>query len=260
VGRAWKMFLYCSEKYDTRLFRFSPSTTKDLMDFAPYIHWNRDMLLRLIAVVFDSMGLGEGERPVTVTRAMRLKVLHTLRPAESALRRMIFALAVEMESKGYVPPKWVARAGLGKAIERGDQRVRVPAFRLIDPRKWFWWIGTTSRPRAKHMPWITCIGYDDRARPEAVAPPVEPTDDDPMDAESLCHRLLALKGALDDLPKQAKRMLRLKARTEAQSKYKSPLRPGLPPGWRARGRDEIDEVLRECHKLAVRAKQWPDTG
>ncbi len=218
------------------------------------------MLLRLIAAVFGSIGLSEAGRPETMTRAMRLKVLHTLRPAESALRRMIFALAVEMESKGYVVPQWVKGATFGEIIVSGEKRIRVPAFRLIDPRQWFWWIGTTSRPRAKHMPWITCIGYDDRARPEAAAPQAEPTDDDPMDAESLCHRLLALKGALDDLPKQAKRMLRLKARTEAQSKYKSPLRPGLPPGWRARGRDEIDEVLRECHKLAVRAKQWPDTG
>jgi len=214
------------------------------------------MLLRLIAAVFDSMGLGEGVRPVTVTRAMRLKVLHTLRPAESALRRMIFALAVEMELGGYVSPKGAKRAGLDFAMEPSENRVRVPAFRLIDPRKWFWWIGTKSRPRAKYMPRITIIGYDDDNRPAPIAPPPVPSDDDPMDAEKLCNRLMALKGALDDLPKQAKRMLRLKARGQRLS----PLRPGLPPGWRARGRDEIDEVLRECHKLAVRAKQAPDTG
>ncbi len=220
------------------------------------------MLLRLIAAVFDSIGLRDEVRPVTVTRVMRLKVLHTLRPAESALRRMIFALAVEMESKGYVPPKWVKRAGPNQEIESGggEKRAMVPAFRLIDPRKWFWWIGTKSQPRAKHMPRITWIGYDEDDRPEPTAQRSEPSDDGPMDAEKLCNRLLALKGALDDLPRQAKRMLRLKARTEVQSTYKSPLRPGLPPGWRARGRDEIDEVLRECHKLAVRAKQAPDTG
>ena len=82
------------------------------MDFTPYINWNRDMLLRLIAVVFGSLGLSEGARPEVVTRAMRLKVLHTLRPAESALRRMIFALAVAMESKGYVAPDWVKRGCL----------------------------------------------------------------------------------------------------------------------------------------------------
>jgi len=214
------------------------------------------MLLRLIAAVFDSIGLGEGARPVTVTRAMRLKVLHTLRPAESALRRMIFALATELECSGYVPPKGVKRAALDVAIEAGEGRVRVPAFRLIDPRKWFWWIGTKSRPRAKHMPRITVIGYDEDNRPAPTVPQPAPSDDDPMDAEKLCNRLLALKHALDDLPKQAKRMLRLKARGQRLS----PLRPGLPPGWRARGRDEIDEVLRECHKLAVRAKQAPDTG
>ena len=227
------------------------------MDFAPYIAFNRTMLLRLIAAVFGSIGLGDGVRPETVSRAMRLKVLHTLRPAESALRRMIFAMAVEMESKGYVAPDWVKRASLGEIIVSGEKRVRVPAFRLIDPRKWFWWIGTKSRPRAKHMP---NISFFDEARAPLLEPPAPPSEDDPMDAEALCNRLMALKSALDDLPRQAKRMLRLKARDPRQFVFKHPMRPGLPPGWRARGRDEIDEVLRECHKLGVRAKQAPDTG
>jgi hypothetical protein len=27
------------------------------------------------------------------------------------------------------------------------------------------------------------------------------------------------------------------------------MRPGLPPGWRERGRHEVDDVLKECHRL-----------
>jgi hypothetical protein len=27
------------------------------------------------------------------------------------------------------------------------------------------------------------------------------------------------------------------------------MRPGLPPGWRERGKHEVDTVLKECHRL-----------
>ena len=27
------------------------------------------------------------------------------------------------------------------------------------------------------------------------------------------------------------------------------MRPGLPPGWRERGKHEVDTVLKECHQL-----------
>ena len=185
-----------------------------------------------------------------MTRAVRLTVLHTLRPAESALRRLVFIVATELEREGYTPPKWMKRAGPVGVIASSDTREGIPAFRLIDPRKWFWWIGTKSRPRAKHMPRITIIGYDDDDRPPPPEPYRGPMDDDPMDAKKLCNRLLSFKAALDDLPKQARRMLRLKSRDPHEFGLKHPMRPGLPPGWRRRGRDEIDHVLRECHQIA----------
>lgn len=90
------------------IFDYQP--TKDRMDWTPYIDRNQTILLRLIAVVFGLIGLGEGVRPETLTRRMRSTVLHTLRPAESALRRMIFVMATELERSGYVPPAWVKRA------------------------------------------------------------------------------------------------------------------------------------------------------
>ena len=104
------------------------------------------------------------------------------------------------------------------------------------------------------------ISFFDEIRAPLPEPSPPPADNDPMNAAELCNRLLAVKSALDDLPRQAKRMLRLKTRDPRKFIFKPPLRPGLPPGWRRRGRDEIDEVLRECHKLAVRAKQAPDTS
>ena len=233
------------------------------MNYTPYITHNRAVLLRLIAVVFAAIGLGEdGVRPEVLTRAMRSTVLHTLRPAESALRRLIFVMATELERSGYVPPKWMQRTGPNKPIvPNSEGHVRVPAFRLIDPRKWFWWIGTKSRPRAKHMPRITWIGYDDDTdRPVPPAPPSAPMDDDLLDADGLCNRLLTLKNALDDLPRQAKRMARLKARDPRKFIFKHPMRPGLPPGWRRNGEEEIDEVLKVCHQIAGWAREAPDTS
>jgi hypothetical protein len=77
---------------------------------------------------------------------------------------------------------------------------------------------------------------------------------DEIDAASLGRRLLSLKRALDDLDSQAKRLARWKAKRDLglnRSKYFSPMRPGFPPGRRKRAFHEVDDVLRECHALAL---------
>jgi hypothetical protein len=64
--------------------------------------------------------------------------------------------------------------------------------------------------------------------------------------------LQAVKLALDDLPRQARRLVRLRARREKVPalRLKSPLRPGRPPGHRRRPVRDVDRVLAECHGLA----------
>jgi len=91
-----------------------------------------------------------------------------------------------------------------------------------------------------------------RARPDAQAP---------VDAAGLRRRLHALQAALADLPRQAGRLARLRARRAAAPKlaWRTPLRPGRPPGYRLRLDREIDLVLRECHALALDALR-PDTS
>ncbi|MBK8457871.1 MAG: hypothetical protein IPL47_12815 [Phyllobacteriaceae bacterium] len=106
-------------------------------------------------------------------------------------------------------------------------------------------------------------------------PVVAPSPDDLIPAARLVRRLCALKAALDDLPRQALRLARRQARmvrptfsprgrrwpegpdvgasNGGDAFPRSPLRPGRPPGSRRRGRDLIDEVLAECHGLAVLA-------
>jgi hypothetical protein len=97
--------------------------------------------------------------------------------------------------------------------------------------------------------------------PEPPEKPL-PTPGDPLDATRLCARLHALKAALNDLDKQAKRLARWQARTDLRRKLPdpkpgriSPMRPGWPPGYRKRPFHEVDDVLRECHSLAVYAQR-----
>jgi hypothetical protein len=80
-------------------------------------------------------------------------------------------------------------------------------------------------------------------------------------AARLTRRLQALKLALEDLPRQARRLARWRVRREnmPSPKFKSPLRPGHPPGHRRKPVHLVDEVLIECHWLAFDAMK-PDTS
>jgi hypothetical protein len=73
----------------------------------------------------------------------------------------------------------------------------------------------------------------------------------------LCRRLEALKLALGDLPRRAKRFVRAQARRAKvpRLQLQSPMRPGRPPGYRKKPSHEVDEVLKECHALARDVEQ-----
>jgi hypothetical protein len=72
---------------------------------------------------------------------------------------------------------------------------------------------------------------------------------------SLSRRLQAVAQALETLPQQARRMARWKLRCSniERPKFTGSLRPGPPPGHRAKPTAEVDFVLRECHALAFDA-------
>jgi hypothetical protein len=97
--------------------------------------------------------------------------------------------------------------------------------------------------------------------PRPTFAPVKPPDDGQVDASRLSSRLEALKLALDDLPRQAKRLVRLRAKRDKVPSLalKSPLRPGRPPGHRKIPLHEVHHVLAECHGLA-RDVLAPDTS
>jgi beta-lactamase class A len=89
--------------------------------------------------------------------------------------------------------------------------------------------------------------------------------DPALDATHLGQRLNAILRALDNLPRQARRLVRWQMKRDALLKAQkptriSPMRPGLPPGWRERKIHEIDDVLRECHGLANDLLNAPDSS
>jgi hypothetical protein len=179
-----------------------------------------------------------------------------LRPAESAVRRLIVIAARGLVMKLRAPrPLPAGLAGFADA-----RAWRTPAFALLDSLKHF-----------------TLDDFDNNALPRfSFDSSFDPTfyqsqqmqPETPVDATQLFSRLRALRHALNDLPRQARRLARWKARRDLALKSKAPFkpmritpfRPGLPPGWRQRSIHPVDDVLRECHGLAFHAVNGPDSS
>jgi hypothetical protein len=147
-------------------------------------------------------------------------------------------------------------------------RPTAPAFPLLDPLKTFNFEPpkryATTAPRVRSLSGWSLPVYMRTPEPPARR---EPMPDDPVDATRICRRLIRLKHALEDLDKQARRLARWRARRDLLRQQQdprpgrlSPMRPGWPPGHRKRRFHEIDEVLAECHSLAVYATKTHDTS
>ncbi len=219
------------------------------MDWARAIERNREALKGIIAGLFAMLGLADTGTLARIPQPLYRAVLRQLRPTESAMRRLIVIVA-----RGVVVKLAASRPmPKGHMIEKGGGGSR-PSFRLFDPRKNF-----EPRHRRKYTrmePRIHFFPYDPRVAalfpaPQPVVEPPPPPDG-LVNGERLARRLQALKLALDDLPRQAKRLARwrLKRDKMPDPKFTSPLRPGRPPGHRKRPIHEVDEVLKECHALA----------
>jgi hypothetical protein len=214
------------------------------LDWARAIERNSEALKGIVALLFAMLGLEGARLPHSVHRA----VLRVLQPAESAVRRLIVIAARGLVVK-LVPSRPMPA---GPIIGKGGRSL--PSFKLFDPRKRLVVQHEATPPRL--LPRIHVFGHDPRvaalwaARPPLAAPTLQP--DDLVNAEPLIRRLQAIKLALEDLPRQARRLARLRLRREKvpSLKFKSPLRPGPPPGHRRKPVHEVDEVLIECHGLA----------
>jgi hypothetical protein len=219
------------------------------MDWDLALKRNSEALQGIIAALFAMLGDATVSR---LPRPVYYAVLRVLRPAESALRRLIVIAARGLVVK--VAPSRPMPQGLkiGKGVGS-----RLSSFQLYDTRKYFPELSQRRVKYAKHPPRILFFGPDSKVddlwpAPPPKAAPAAPSPDGLVNAARLTRRLQILKLALDDLPRQARRMARWRARRETMKspKFKSPLRPGPPPGRRKRHIHPIDEVLADCHGLA----------
>ena len=231
------------------------------MDWAEAIERNSEALKGILADLFAMLGLAGSDAVTRLPRSVHSAVLRVLRPTESAVRRLIViaarGLVVKLKPAASRPmPK------LAGAIGKGSGQSR-PSFQLFDQRKNF---ARRGRKRGRrNVPRIHILGSDLQwttlweARPRA-ADPVSPPDG-LVNGERLSRRLQALKLALDDLPRQARRLARWRVRREnmPSPKFRSPLRLGPPPGRSRKPTHPIDRVLTECHWLAWEALK-PDTS
>ena len=230
------------------------------MDWDLAIKRNSEALNGIVEALFAMLGLAGSDMMERIPKSLHRAVLRILRPAESAVRRLIVIAARGLVVK--VTP-WRAMPK-GQIIGKGVGS-RLPSFRLCDTRKDIPELRQHRVQYAKHPPRILFFGDDSRVDslwsvPESAAAPA-PEPDGLVNAARLSRRLQALKLALDDLPRQARRMARWRVRREAAKapKFKSPLRPGPPPGHRKRQIHEVDKILANCHWLAWDAMK-PNTS
>lgn len=267
------------------------------MDWSLAIDKNREALKGILVMLVAMIG----DRPTTLPRHLHRFLLRLLRPAESAARRLIIVaargLVVEIAPPRPHKPKpksIFVRNGVGTGIVRRGSMLQQAAtaprnlsLPLFDPLKRFGRRRRSIKPSA--MPRISFFSQPLVPlfqSPRAPNPP-PPAPDDLVDAGRLNRRIAALAAALDDLPRQAKRLARWQARRDAAAKRDdndaardlrqdkegqrraqdaarsqrlSPMRPGRPPGWCRRPTHKVHDVLNEVHGLAVWAREQPDTS
>jgi hypothetical protein len=219
------------------------------MDWPLVIDRNRKALLTIIVTLMASLGVLGGGRLTTLPLFLYRRALSIIRPAESALRRLIVIVAHEMALRGF-KLRVGKRAGLDKFLISLRPHPRdepaIPTFNLIDPLKSF----------GREAPDVDGFEFGENS---------DATDMTHVPAASLHARILALKNALENLPRQAKRLARwYEQRDLAYSqnlphRY-SPMRPGPAPFSRKRKDHEVDEVLLECHLLAIYAGERQDSS
>ena len=236
------------------------------MDWDLAIRRNREALERILAALFALVGLPEGKAaggPHTLPRHLYAHALRILRAAEAAIRRLILIAAreivVQPRPAGDASQPDFATLREGRRVEPagGQAALRIPAFPLLDPLRKYPF--KPPRRASKSFPRISVVGYLEPA-PIPEMPVVSP--DDPVDATGLCRRLLSSRRALANLPREAHRLARWKARRALRPGpgRVAPLRFGAPPGRRKRPLHAVDDVLKECHALALDVLSPLDTS
>lgn len=252
------------------------------IDWNSVIERNRLGLAGIVASLIAMAGWAE--RPplgaATLPRRLRLTILRLLRPAESAVRRLIIIAArglvvdappASPGKKAAAKPALAVWQGRAMPVARIAALVaagvaspdaipaRPPAqrmaFLLFDPLKRFG-LPTGSRKAPAYC--APRIVFLDRPLPPLLSPP-----HDRVGAHRLALRLAAIQAALGDIPAEARRLAVAQARATAERaldpgsrrkrRHLPPRRPGLPPGHRRQQTHEVDAILADCDAFAREA-------
>ncbi|MEQ1954090.1 hypothetical protein [Mesorhizobium sp. CN2-181] len=170
---------------------------------------------------------------LTLPRRLHRAVLRLLRPAEAAARRLIIVAARGLvvtlpplrprKPKPKNPEPLLRGFGIAVTLSRDDLRRAAAARRAAEIR--------AARPKRLSLPLLDPLRDPFRVQrryqpahsvPRILFPgvadpssfPRPPSPRDPINAERLALRLQALAAALDDLPGQARRFARWKARRD----------------------------------------------
>ncbi|MCP5036350.1 MAG: hypothetical protein GY945_01990 [Rhodobacteraceae bacterium] len=170
------------------------------MDWKLSIRKNREALAVVIAGLIGMITQAEA-----LPSPVRRSITRILRPAESALRRLIVVVAAVQSQK--------AREKRSEDCENTEIQLpdfstfatydRLPAFALIDPRRKF---DVVRRISSRDIPRIWVPGVFDRT---PLPKPRETTD-----SAALLRRIRKLQYALATLPRQARRLNRLMKRND----------------------------------------------
>jgi hypothetical protein len=269
------------------------------MDWNLAIERNCEALKRIVAMLVAMAAIGPhfeaptAECRTTLPRTLHRAILRLLRPAESAVRRLVIVMArglvatpAPARPRKAKPRPTILRNGVGTGIllpagfssrgVGGGPAAGIPCLPLFDPLRPFQ--RRPKRPVADGIPRISLPGV---TAPFPVAPRKPPAPDDPLDAARLGMRLRSLGATLDDLPRQAWRFARWRAARDAagaqarspdsagapkenrRTRRIAPLRPGRPPGQRPAARQrthDVHEILHDLHGLAFDVLEQPDTS
>jgi hypothetical protein len=234
------MFLFCS-------FYAIP------MNWQQQIEIQSQNLIDIIATLFAMLAGGAVSQ--VKSEAKRIDVLRILRPAEAAVRRLIVLAERQLVETSHAPRPMPPGVVQRLRASRGTYDSR-PLFQLSDPVVPM--VETVHEHQAVSKLRISTIAPMDPtvtaifARHSALKPTAHTRAAETTPA--LVRRLEAIQLALENLPRQAKRLRRWKARREKLSAtrlvYTQPLRPGPAPYLPKTPFRDIDYVLERCHLLA----------
>ncbi len=130
------------------------ASTHSTFDWPRAIERNSQALKAVVATLYAMLGLAGGATVARLPESIYRSVLRVLRPAESAVRRLVVIVA-----RGLVVKPAPARPMPAKPIVKGRASSH-PTFRLFDPRKIFVDVCHVTGPRI--LPRIHVFGPDPR--------------------------------------------------------------------------------------------------